>query len=642
MGFQNNVSVDVRGAAHIAPCTYKTVVLKQNITKQNLNVLTQNMLDEYGKNTKFVIKWDYVLDGDITVPANCVLKFDGGSISGGKLLGTIKNDIIHSSWFGNLSVIGFDLSYKKLIIDSDLSLTETIILEDITDFELEGNSHTITCESCDAINILGDCSNLNIHNTKFVGNGLDYFCIGMNPSTEGTKENLDIHDNHISNFRYGISLNADNAGTVENCKVHNNIITNIIGEDAGHGYGIHIAGANWCHIYNNNISYCQRHSIYHAWGHHNRIENNIISNHRYGLSIQNRTCIAVFRKSEFVTIKGNTISDCYSIGIHLYGTDTNEQHERVGSVKHIDIVNNRFINNASVNMPNILIGYGVLDWSELSYHEDFINISENEFIDESSTLGANIQVFDALHLNVENNTMYCGINRASSIAVMQKYYEDWVGTIIIKNNNIIPDGVMASYGVIDVITTLLGEKKVTFIINNNNLVNSRKSDGLNYRLYSRGDASVDSNNQNDTIVIQSCAKPTSGYFIVGDRVETFNYNNEEGFICKAAGNPGTWWPYGQAAMANSISGATNTPPSPRAKGSSFMCGNQIAFYDNNGNPVDAEGRTFCFSKTGTTANRPTVVSIGFRYFDTDLGKPIYVKDVSGSMVTWVDATGATV
>lgn len=88
MGFINNVNVDVRGAAHIAPCTYKTVVLKQNVTKQNLNVLTQAMLDEYGKNTKFVIKWDYVLNnGIIEIPKDCLIDFDGGSISDGTLVG---------------------------------------------------------------------------------------------------------------------------------------------------------------------------------------------------------------------------------------------------------------------------------------------------------------------------------------------------------------------------------------------------------------------------------------------------------------------------------------------------------------------------------------------------------------------------
>lgn len=41
---------------------------------------------------------------------------------------------------------------------------------------------------------------------------------------------------------------------------------------------------------------------------------------------------------------------------------------------------------------------------------------------------------------------------------------------------------------------------------------------------------------------------------------------------------------------------------------------------------------------GITANRPTVTTIGFQYFDTTLGKPIYLKSTG----VWVDATGATV
>lgn len=40
---------------------------------------------------------------------------------------------------------------------------------------------------------------------------------------------------------------------------------------------------------------------------------------------------------------------------------------------------------------------------------------------------------------------------------------------------------------------------------------------------------------------------------------------------------------------------------------------------------------------GTTAQRPPAVSIGFMYFDTTLGKPIWWKGA-----VWVDATGATV
>jgi hypothetical protein len=45
--------------------------------------------------------------------------------------------------------------------------------------------------------------------------------------------------------------------------------------------------------------------------------------------------------------------------------------------------------------------------------------------------------------------------------------------------------------------------------------------------------------------------------------------------------------------------------------------------------------------SGTTAQRPTNnIWIGRRYFDTTLGKPVFVK--TASPVVWVDASGAVV
>lgn len=45
--------------------------------------------------------------------------------------------------------------------------------------------------------------------------------------------------------------------------------------------------------------------------------------------------------------------------------------------------------------------------------------------------------------------------------------------------------------------------------------------------------------------------------------------------------------------------------------------------------------------SGTTADRPTVLLwIGRPYFDTTLGKPIWLK--TARPVVWVDATGASV
>ena len=53
-------------------------------THLGINVLTQAMINR--PNTIYVIQHDYTLGEDITIPANCVLEFDGGSISGAHTL----------------------------------------------------------------------------------------------------------------------------------------------------------------------------------------------------------------------------------------------------------------------------------------------------------------------------------------------------------------------------------------------------------------------------------------------------------------------------------------------------------------------------------------------------------------------------
>lgn len=84
-GSNQNVNVQVR-ALTIDPAVtiqYKTKILHKNVVN-GVNTLTQAMMNE--TNIKYVIKYDYVLDEDITVPANCILDFDGGSISGAHII----------------------------------------------------------------------------------------------------------------------------------------------------------------------------------------------------------------------------------------------------------------------------------------------------------------------------------------------------------------------------------------------------------------------------------------------------------------------------------------------------------------------------------------------------------------------------
>lgn len=59
--------------------TLYTTVIPKPTMDDNRIVLTQDMMSK--KNTKYIIKWNFVLGEDITVPKNCLIEFDGGSIS---------------------------------------------------------------------------------------------------------------------------------------------------------------------------------------------------------------------------------------------------------------------------------------------------------------------------------------------------------------------------------------------------------------------------------------------------------------------------------------------------------------------------------------------------------------------------------
>jgi len=66
------------------------------------------------------------------------------------------------------------------------------------------------------------------------------------------------------------------------------------------------------------------------------------------------------------------------------------------------------------------------------------------------------------------------------------------------------------------------------------------------------------------------------------------------------------------------------------------------FYENR-NVSSYDGAVFNVKRSGTTAQRPIGydVYVGFMYFDTSIGKPIYVKNINSSnySITWVDANG---
>ena len=78
----SNADVDVKvRALTLDPnvsVQYKTKILQKNVVS-GVNTLTQAMMND--TNTKYVIKYDYILGENITIPEGCILEFDGGSIA---------------------------------------------------------------------------------------------------------------------------------------------------------------------------------------------------------------------------------------------------------------------------------------------------------------------------------------------------------------------------------------------------------------------------------------------------------------------------------------------------------------------------------------------------------------------------------
>lgn len=150
--------------------------LRKNITG-NKNILTQDMINT--GNTIYIIQYDYDLNGSsINIPDNCMLKFEGGSLSNGSINfnstyiedenidnifinvkgnGTVVNDTIYIKWFGE------DLTNVSSIIQNNT----TYIFDENAVYDISNQISAISEENADfcifnvkdKVNIVFDCNN---------------------------------------------------------------------------------------------------------------------------------------------------------------------------------------------------------------------------------------------------------------------------------------------------------------------------------------------------------------------------------------------------------------------------------------------------------------------------------------------------
>ena len=120
------------------------VILRKNIkvvNNERKNILTQDKINK--ANTIYVIKYDFDLGGEeITIPDNCVLKFEGGSLSNGAIIG-VDTDVYNNGYTIFTQTIELKGTWFAKKVNSDwFSIKDDCIL-DINKQYISGTNNII-------------------------------------------------------------------------------------------------------------------------------------------------------------------------------------------------------------------------------------------------------------------------------------------------------------------------------------------------------------------------------------------------------------------------------------------------------------------------------------------------------------------
>lgn len=109
-----------------ASTTGVVCTITDSTKREFLNILTQNMINK--PNTIYEIRYDFDLNGGtIDIPENCTLKFEGGSLSNGKIVGNDTKLQYRATIFTNIIIAGTWLVGEiKSSIFSDITSTNKL------------------------------------------------------------------------------------------------------------------------------------------------------------------------------------------------------------------------------------------------------------------------------------------------------------------------------------------------------------------------------------------------------------------------------------------------------------------------------------------------------------------------------------
>ena len=619
------------------------------------NPITAVMLNQ--SNCIYEIRYDFDLDGKtIEVPENCTLKFEGGSLSNGtiyanktdiinsnnsincSLTGTVNNKIIYSDIVSSLEFLNIDFNGKKIIFVKDETIKKPLFLHNVNNCIIDGNLHRITNLGCNVVQLDGLFSRIEIFNIIADGQETENSFLVGNNSSNGTKEYISIHDNYIFNQQVGISLNADLAGDYRFSEVYNNYLENIVGTESGHGYGIHLANVQFSSIHDNIIKKAMRHSIYHAWGHDNKIYNNKIIEHRYGITHGTpRASLAIFRNSYNLNIYHNEFINCISTNIQLEqagDSGSDRDNLRYGDQHDIIIEGNKFYYDLNVDYRAIMLGYNVLpNYSDYKHEIKNIIIKNNTF--ELGDFCA-IDNYCCKSLIIDSNHFILS-KTAYAISFSSKYLNQYSSNTTVSNNIIECTELDRTNSAIFVSFSNFIQNH-TYNIFGNKILNSRVDKHHYFRLLP--DSFINNyHTQNNNIQEYRNSKPTEGYYISGDIIYTYSFKKQLAFVCVESGTPGVWWKVLGGMMETQYADIESPESVTIPNGQRFNCGRRMVIGTSIGY-VDSVGNSFYFDIAGKFKDAPITdyngnsLTNGSTYYAIDIQKPLwwYVNK-------WIDANG---
>lgn len=178
-------------------------VLSKNIIEvngANKNVLTQAMMNT--ANTIYHIQYDYDLNGQtITLPAGCVLEFDGGSVKNGTVEGqntvikeTTDAHFMECTLTGSFVGRGKSKWFKREMSDADI--ISSVLAFDEVEFDGETFSLSSPTSVSKALSVYGNFVSFN-----YTGSG---FCFTFS-------NNIKVNNVNITSADGGISVTSPNA-----------------------------------------------------------------------------------------------------------------------------------------------------------------------------------------------------------------------------------------------------------------------------------------------------------------------------------------------------------------------------------------------------------------------------------------------